>query len=91
MIKFTYKQCVFTFEGHASTKENCAAFSFIINYWLNTSACGQSDKSDSINGLAKLDITDLSVRDTQLLWNMLEFYNDHIEKIQGIKEVINDA
>lgn len=87
MINFKYNGCVFTFEGHATTKENCAAFSFLIAYWLSTSPAGQSEKSDSVPGLAKIDIAPLSVRDTQLLWNMLEFYNDHVERIRGIRNV----
>lgn len=90
MIKFIYKDSCVRLEGHASTGEKCSAFSYMVNFILNTTNAGMSDKSESRYGLAVIDCKLLSVRDLTLMWQMLEFYNDHVEKIENLRKELNE-
>lgn len=91
MIKFTYKDSRIVLEGHASTGERCAAFSYMVNFILNTTNAGISDRSESIYGYAAIDCKLLSVRDLTLVFQMLEFYNDHVEKIENLRKETKDV
>lgn len=90
MIKFIYKDSCIRLEGHANNSENCSAFSFMISYIMNNTGAGLSDRSDSVSGLAVIDCRMLSIHDLSLVYNMLEFYNDHVEKIENLRKELKD-
>jgi hypothetical protein len=90
MIKFKYHNSCVILEGHASTGEKCSAFTYMVNFILNTTAAGLSDKSESRYGLAIIDCSMLSVRDLDLLFQMLSFYNDHVEKLENYRKEMKE-